>query len=819
MTDPLIDTCAAVVYDVAYIFGGVHPLDTATPLKTLLQYRFPNDLWGTIPEGEVWPAARMWHSMVAYGSKLYVFGGLSANRLVRNDFWVYSTSGSSWAQINASNAPPRRHGHTATVVGSRMWIVGGRDDTIAGAVVLYDDIWYWDFGGQQWTQVSAGSTKPSARSHHIAVPQGDFIWIYGGIGSSTFSDMWRFQVTANGPAIISFFADDPNDGDAIYRDGDTLTIVFDQPTNRVPVSSTELILASFQFIPYQPGTILSGAWKDAMTLEITVEEIFSPAPVIGNLTVTVIGDVRDAELNTRASRSTSPVLTGDWGTKPGPKILQFYAHDPDNLDVFRSNGDMIVIVFDVSTSQPYGPKPSRAQLLSLFSFSQELGNAFSGTWMSSFELAIELTDVTGATATIGSLTVTVIGPLYNLEETSLPSNSVSAPLSGDWGVRPGPKITSMTASDPLNDDGIYNAGDEIVIVFSEPTNKPTSVVYDLFSFSDPMGAALSGFWVDSSTFRITVDNPSGGAPVLNRTTATVKISGNLRDENSWSSPSNSTSPLLAGDFGTLAGPTILSIEADDPDDLDAVFGDGDTITVRFSEATSQPLVGSKATLDALFTPSSVIGQDYQGIWITPDVLVIKIVSHVGGSPQIGVFTLTICGGITNAAGTSLPSCSQSPQLFGDWGTCAGPVIVDMIASDPDNGDGIYSDGDLLTIVFDKPTNAPPVSSYESLQALLHFSEPLGVSAAGTWANSSTVLLISIVSSLGGSPVVGSLVVTVIGDLRDAAGTSLRSDSSAVLLNGNWGTKDGPDIIALVADDPDNGDAVFSVGDTITVIFD
>ena len=41
----------------------------------------------------------------------------------------------------------------------------------------------------------------------------------------------------------------------------------------------------------------------------------------------------------------------------------------------------------------------------------------------------------------------------------------------------------------------------------------------------------------------------------------------------------------------MAGPTVTSVTADDADNLDAVYGNDDTITVVFSEATNQPCGG------------------------------------------------------------------------------------------------------------------------------------------------------------------------------------------------------------------------------------
>ena len=51
----------------------------------------------------------------------------------------------------------------------------------------------------------------------------------------------------------------------------------------------------------------------------------------------------------------------------------------------------------------------------------------------------------------------------------------------------------------------------------------------------------------------------------------------------------------------MAGPTVTSVTADDADNLDAIYSDGDTITVVFSENTNQAAAGTKAQIDAIFS--------------------------------------------------------------------------------------------------------------------------------------------------------------------------------------------------------------------------
>ncbi len=113
--------------------------------------------------------------------------------------------------------------------------------------------------------------------------------------------------------------------------------------------------------------------------------------------------------------------------------------------------------------------------------------------------------------------------------------------------------------------------------------------------------------------------------------------------------------------------------ADDADNLDAVYGNGDTITVVFSEATDQPAAATQVQIDAIFSFNESLGTDYTGSWSAADTLVITVVDDTGSTPPtIGglVLTLQVGNSVNNAAGTSLESTGSSGVIVGDWGTLA-----------------------------------------------------------------------------------------------------------------------------------------------------
>jgi len=93
-----------------------------------------------------------------------------------------------------------------------------------------------------------------------------------------------------------------------------------------------------------------------------------------------------------------------------PQFSTFVADDPDDLDVILSNGDTLTITFDIATNATSSGAISQSELEANFTDTNIGGDAavdwgatFSGVWnAASTVITVTLTDVTGATLTIGT---------------------------------------------------------------------------------------------------------------------------------------------------------------------------------------------------------------------------------------------------------------------------------------------------------------------------------------------------------------------------------------------------------------------------------
>ena len=152
-------------------------------------------------------------------------------------------------------------------------------------------------------------------------------------------------------------------------------------------------------------------------------------------------------------------------------------------------------------------------------------------------------------------------------------------------------------------------------------------------------------------------------------------------------------------YGLAAGGVyITDLVAEDPDESGEDFDESDTLSVLFSEPTSEPLGSSglaKSDVDALLHFSSEVRGDYWAFWNTSSLLVVHFgIVNVESAPVPGVFQVRCRAAATEAIlprDASSGGCEgSSPPLRGAWGYVR-PSLVEIssvVAYDPDDGDEV-----------------------------------------------------------------------------------------------------------------------------------
>ncbi|KAJ3476527.1 hypothetical protein NLI96_g11094 [Meripilus lineatus] len=188
------------------VFGGgegpvyrndVYILDTMTRRWT--QPRFP-------PDAPV-PPPRRAHTAVFYRNKVWVFGGGNGTQAL-NDLWTLDVGlkfdSLLWSQVKL-DVFHRRLSHTATQVGSYLFIWGGHDGTQYTSELLLFNLVSLNFEGR-----TIAGKPPIARGYHAALIADSRLFIFGGFnGNEVFDDVHNLDLAGAAylPQVTSFTID------------------------------------------------------------------------------------------------------------------------------------------------------------------------------------------------------------------------------------------------------------------------------------------------------------------------------------------------------------------------------------------------------------------------------------------------------------------------------------------------------------------------------------------------------------------------------------------------------------------------------------
>lgn len=140
------------------------------------------------------PPARGGHSATIVGNLMIVFGGTyrGDDKFVYcSDVWVLDLDSNQWhCPKIGGKAPAERYGHAATVIGTDVYIFGGK----GGKGMLYNDLWCLDVTKWSWSLMPSTSAAPAARMGcSLAGP----LLLFGGWDAArkTYNDLWLYDRT------------------------------------------------------------------------------------------------------------------------------------------------------------------------------------------------------------------------------------------------------------------------------------------------------------------------------------------------------------------------------------------------------------------------------------------------------------------------------------------------------------------------------------------------------------------------------------------------------------------------------------------------
>ncbi|KAK4402271.1 Kelch domain-containing protein 3 [Sesamum angolense] len=116
---------------------------------------------------------------VTVGDNLFVFGGTDGRRPL-NDLHILDTSSNTWILPSVrGNGPEPREGHSAALIGKRLFIFGGCGKSV-DSEIYYDDLYILNTETFSWKRVVPSGTPPSKRDSHTCSSWKNKIIVIGG---------------------------------------------------------------------------------------------------------------------------------------------------------------------------------------------------------------------------------------------------------------------------------------------------------------------------------------------------------------------------------------------------------------------------------------------------------------------------------------------------------------------------------------------------------------------------------------------------------------------------------------------------------------
>ncbi|CAM9686602.1 kelch domain-containing protein 3 isoform X1 [Lethenteron reissneri] len=191
---------AVLVEDAIYVWGGRNDTDGAC--NVLYSFDIYTHRWLRPHVSGPVPGARDGHSAAALRKCMYIFGGYEQLAdCFSNDVHKMDTTTMTWTLIHALGGLPRwRDFHSATFIGQKMYVFGGRADMLgpshSNREIYCNRIKVFDTEKRYWFDPPVNGTPPDGRRSHSAFAYKGELYIFGGYNALVdrhFDDLWKFS--------------------------------------------------------------------------------------------------------------------------------------------------------------------------------------------------------------------------------------------------------------------------------------------------------------------------------------------------------------------------------------------------------------------------------------------------------------------------------------------------------------------------------------------------------------------------------------------------------------------------------------------------
>lgn len=195
----------AVCYgECAFIWGGRNDKDGACNI--LFCFDTYSCTWSIPDVCDPLPGARDGHSACVVGNKMFIFGGYEEQvDKFSNEIYSFDFTAMTWSFVKTYGTPPRwRDFHSASVIGDLMYVFGGRSDR-GGHIHTNNEIYcnkikVFNTRTSEWFSPPTSGEAPKGRRSHAAFVHGGQLYLFGGYNGlcdQHFNDIFRFDPEHN----------------------------------------------------------------------------------------------------------------------------------------------------------------------------------------------------------------------------------------------------------------------------------------------------------------------------------------------------------------------------------------------------------------------------------------------------------------------------------------------------------------------------------------------------------------------------------------------------------------------------------------------
>ncbi|KAK8470851.1 hypothetical protein PHAVU_003G078700 [Phaseolus vulgaris] len=170
-------------------FGGMGRHARRNDLLLLDPYSGNLEMVSTV--GCASPTPRLGHTASLVGNCMFVIGGRTGPDKILSDVWILDTTMNSWKLLQCSdNLFLPRHRHAAAIMGSDIYVFGGLDND-----TIFSSFYVFDTNTLHWKEIPVSGDWPCARHSHAMVASDSQIFMFGGYnGGKALGDLYSFDV-------------------------------------------------------------------------------------------------------------------------------------------------------------------------------------------------------------------------------------------------------------------------------------------------------------------------------------------------------------------------------------------------------------------------------------------------------------------------------------------------------------------------------------------------------------------------------------------------------------------------------------------------